>query len=264
MPHFGNYNPASFGWAPNADIVPFEYRGATFAQGVARRAVPIFQGLIDDLIGAGYKLRTGGSMDTGNWGYTYKTVTGGGSSLSFHAYGLALDFDAPHNPQHALDLPGTLPPNTSAIARKWGCEWGGDWSVADRDRMHIEFHGEPGEVPGIVAANGGSKGGGTTDTTPPKPKEWDEMASQAEIRAAAQAGAAAEIAKLGDVLTTSDVGRIADAAAQRTIAEFGRKAEGTLHGAKDNEDRVDRATDWLDDRIEKGVAAALRKAGIGK
>ena len=121
--------------------------------------VSLFTGLLTDLVAAGLHVPTGPVMQAGDWGYEARNVRGS-SSLSFHAYGLAIDVDAPHNgmtTSHPFST--TFPHNTTAIAHKWGCEWGGEWS-GRVDPMHLEVHLSPGAVAGVVAANHG--GGSTT------------------------------------------------------------------------------------------------------
>jgi len=151
MPFFGVYNPASFGWAPNTNIVAFDHGGAKFPSGVHSATAPLFTGLINDLLAAGFHLpATGNSNVDGNWGYYYRDVRGA-TNLSFHAFGLAIDLDAPHNPMTTDPTArGTMPANAGAIARKWGMEWGGDWS-GRRDLMHFEVHLAPSEIAAWVS-----------------------------------------------------------------------------------------------------------------
>lgn len=61
----------------------------------------------------------------------------GGSSLSMHAYGAAIDMDAAHNPFRSTHF--TMPPEVVAIFAKTGAEWGGSWSPASRDAMHFQW-----------------------------------------------------------------------------------------------------------------------------
>lgn len=125
--------------------------------------VSLFTGLLTDLVAAGLHVPTGPVMQAGDWGYEARNVRGS-SSLSFHAYGLAIDVDAPHNgmtTSHPFST--TFPHNTTAIAHKWGCEWGGEWS-GRVDPMHLEVHLSPGDVAGVVAAN---HGGATTAPSSP-------------------------------------------------------------------------------------------------
>ena len=62
----------------------------------------------------------------------------GASSLSMHAYGAAIDFDAPDNQMHATKH---LFHDDSIIVRAFkneGWIWGGDWSGSGVDAMHFQ------------------------------------------------------------------------------------------------------------------------------
>ena len=168
MARFGVYAPAAFGWAacdPMADrslLVPLTHSGVEFAGRVHRDVHGLFTALLDELV----PLIPGGLMTPGCWGFSASSVTVGGSR-SFHTYGVAIDLNAPANPMYARARPTgahALPPAASAVARKYGCEWGGDWSYP-QDWMHIECH-----LPPDVAR--------TIQPTPkpaPVPPEEDDM-----------------------------------------------------------------------------------------
>lgn len=129
----GNYDPASFGWRPGADLVPFRYRGLDCGR-VARLAEPLFAAAFDRLV----PHMPGGRLHSCDC-YAYRNIRGG-DSLSFHAYGLACDVDSDRNPYRLRGwAPHTLPDNTGALVRPYGMEWGGDWT-APIDYMHIELH----------------------------------------------------------------------------------------------------------------------------
>lgn len=71
------------------------------------------------------------------WGYAYRPVRGG-TTPSFHAAGIAVDLNAP---RHPLGRRGTFSAAQTAqcraLARKFGCRWGGDY-VSRADEMHFE------------------------------------------------------------------------------------------------------------------------------
>lgn len=163
--YFNQYNPSAWGWsADGSQVVPFLYRGQSFPSGVHRLTVALFTGVLDELVAAGLHVPTGPVMQAGNWGYEARTVRGS-SDLSFHAYGLAIDVDAPHNGfTYSSPPPTTFPSKTHEIVAKWGCEWGGDWS-GRKDPMHVECHLAPGAVAGVVAANGKSTSISTGNST---------------------------------------------------------------------------------------------------
>jgi len=71
--------------------------------------------------------------------YNYRPIAGT-STLSEHAYGAALDFNAAANPQHA-PLTKTKFKEDSLIVQAFkeeGWTWGGDWSPAYIDAMHFQ------------------------------------------------------------------------------------------------------------------------------
>lgn len=151
MSHFGNYNPAAFGWTVDpSQIVPFSYKGVSFPGGVHRRCVGLFAALLDDLV----PHLTGPLVSPGCWGYSYRPVRGS-STLSFHAYGLAIDVNAPRNPMTtSRSAMGQMPANAGEIGRAHGCEWGGEWN-GRRDLMHFEVHLAPAEIPAAPAGTTG-------------------------------------------------------------------------------------------------------------
>lgn len=74
----------------------------------------------------------------------------GGSAISFHEYGYAIDLAAPWN-QWRVSNPAPshyrLPDNTSALVEPLGLLWGGSPRWGDnRDRMHLENHNTPTEL----------------------------------------------------------------------------------------------------------------------
>jgi hypothetical protein len=58
----------------------------------------------------------------------------GTHSLSNHAFGMAIDFDAPQN---ARGTAGQIPPAVVQVFKDWGFAWGGDWHYTDP--MHFEL-----------------------------------------------------------------------------------------------------------------------------
>lgn len=78
-------------------------------------------------LGAWAKLRTY------DGGYTFR-LTRGGSKLSMHGYGGALDFDAPWN---KLGQKPTMDREVVRIFRHHGWTWGGQWKRPDG--MHFQF-----------------------------------------------------------------------------------------------------------------------------
>ncbi|MDZ5448633.1 M15 family metallopeptidase [Labrys sedimenti] len=124
-------DPRSPGWGQN-NLVPVQAGGQTWQ--VNKQAASAFQGFLGDLAAAGYPLKSSG-------GFNYRNVRGG-SELSQHAFGTAIDIDAENNAMGSTKT--NLPPNVRELAAKWGLVWGMD--IKGRpDPMHFEWAG-PGGV----------------------------------------------------------------------------------------------------------------------
>lgn len=112
--------------------------GAKFT--VNKIAAPAFAGFLTDLEKEGYKV----NPETSG-GYNLRNITGG-TTLSPHAYGVAIDINPSENPYSKTAQGGTLttnmPPNVEKLAQKWGLQWGGDWKSL-KDPMHFEYVGQP-------------------------------------------------------------------------------------------------------------------------
>ena len=86
-------------------------------------------------------------------GYTIYSLGGyvhrqsrGSKKWSYHASGVAIDINPSENP-YQKTFESDMPENTSAIARKYGLGWGGDWNSV-KDAMHFSMaKGERGSVP---------------------------------------------------------------------------------------------------------------------
>ena len=164
MPQFDSQHPNEWGWprGENADIVPFSFDGHPFPQGVARLAVPVFTAALDRLVRLpGFRLRESRGLDAGMWGYENRRI-GDAGNWSFHAFGLALDVNAPDNPQGVSQASGpyALPPATGDAMRPLGVLWGGGPNGFG-DPMHLEVHLTLGEAnswthPGDAGGAGGT------------------------------------------------------------------------------------------------------------
>jgi hypothetical protein len=62
----------------------------------------------------------------------------GGTHLSMHAYGCAIDWDAEDNPQHSVTPRFTKDDALIAAFKDEGWTWGGEWSPASIDAMHVQ------------------------------------------------------------------------------------------------------------------------------
>lgn len=77
------------------------------------------------------------------WGYACRKIRGS-SSWSNHAWGLAVDLNAPTNPMTSTlktDMPGWMP----ELWNSYGFRWGGSYS-GRKDAMHYEFVGTPADA----------------------------------------------------------------------------------------------------------------------
>lgn len=95
-------------------------------------AAESFKGFVDELEGAGYKIRSIG-------GYSMRGKRKGGG-WSQHAYGNAIDINPDKNAQDGTGRTD-MPANVRDMAAKYGLSWGGDWSKKYNDPMHFEWNG---------------------------------------------------------------------------------------------------------------------------
>jgi hypothetical protein len=86
-----------------------------------------------------------GHCDCFSGSYAARTKRGS-SSISMHAYGLAIDWDAPHNPLGAPAGKTFFTPDSLLVRafQEEGWEWGGNWH-SRRDAMHVQaaYTGSP-------------------------------------------------------------------------------------------------------------------------
>ncbi len=81
----------------------------------------------------------------GTWGFDCRAIRGT-RIPSNHSWGLAVDLDAPNNPQYSMGY-GTQPHDAGAIAASLGFGWGGytgvggTYSSSFTDPMHYEYLG---------------------------------------------------------------------------------------------------------------------------
>lgn len=86
-----------------------------------------FQGFINDLEATGYQIRSLG-------GYANRANVNDPSKKSYHAAGAAIDINPEQNPNNSTKT--DLPPQTAALAAKWGLGWGMNWK-STKDPMHF-------------------------------------------------------------------------------------------------------------------------------
>jgi hypothetical protein len=119
--------------------VPFA-SGLTIS--VHNRALPAFQQVSNNLAASGsfYSTRAGETF-----GFTARTVSGS-KSISYHAFGAAIDVNSGTNPT-AETLITDMPPWYVDAWRQAGFCWGGDWVGDTKDSMHYSWMG-PVATPG--------------------------------------------------------------------------------------------------------------------
>ncbi len=126
LARFGNYSPNTYGWRIEPDLVPFVFKGVNFGQ-CARDVLPVFLGLLTEL----EPVIPGGIAFDLNW-----RVNPMGNYTN--------------NPNAGQT--GAIPyAQAVAIARKYGCEYGGSWSgganrLGFKDYMHFECHLTPAQA----------------------------------------------------------------------------------------------------------------------
>lgn len=159
MTDFSSNDPSSFGWtAPPSSVEPFAFRGQQFPQGLHPLAVPIFTEALSRLCAVpGFELHPGPPMVAGDWGYEARDIINNPGTLSFHAYAIAIDVNAPWNPQGQADpapSPYRIGDQADELVRPLGILWGGSPEFGSNpDRMHFELHlspaqcGRPGPIP---------------------------------------------------------------------------------------------------------------------
>jgi len=128
----GNANNASrLGMKPGENMTQIKTNSGMTAT-VNKKAAGAFTGFLNDLESSGYKISSLG-------GYNYR-MKRGGSSLSQHAYGNAVDVNPMSNPFGSGKIKTDLPENVSEMAARHGLSWGGDWK-GKKDPMHFEYTG---------------------------------------------------------------------------------------------------------------------------
>lgn len=151
--------PEGRGWGPHCNkgsLVTITVTGGV-RYSVRREIAPIVKALCEATVARGYQLRSGEC-----WGFACRRIRSGGN-WSNHAWGLAIDINAPANPMVSVkrlssmhgagfarstwtDMPEWLP----ELWKKYGFRWGGDYRTM-RDAMHFEFMLRPSDVPEILA-----------------------------------------------------------------------------------------------------------------
>lgn len=90
---------------------------------------------------------SGGALD--DWGYAYRPVRGG-TNLSNHSSGSAIDLNASKHPLGKVNtFTAEQQVKIRELCKKYNLKWGGDYKVR-KDDMHFEIIGTPAEVKALA------------------------------------------------------------------------------------------------------------------
>lgn len=137
------------GWPASADraaigVERFTVHGVDFVGGVKTGDVAtVFTYLVEQLSARVERL-----VDGWCWGHYFRAVVGGGSALSNHSSGTAIDFNAPNHP---IGQTGTFSVSQvhtihAILAKVFHVvRWGGDYT-GRKDEMHFEINADAAAV----------------------------------------------------------------------------------------------------------------------
>lgn len=114
-----------------------------------------------------------------SWGFAPRPIRGSSTTLSNHASGTAVDFNAP---AHPLGKSNTFSVAQRAAIRRilkdldGVVRWGGDYT-GRKDEMHFEVVGSAASVKKVA-----DKIRNNTGIAPPQKKDWLDMVTEAELR----------------------------------------------------------------------------------
>jgi len=166
-PGGGPAAPGPTGTQPSAGAQPSSTPGmVTLTTPISKRQYVVaeqyannFKGFVDELENSGYQIKSIG-------GYANRNIAGTGQK-SFHALGVSIDINPSSNP-HLFDgrTVTDMPSNVSAMARKYGLGWGGDWT-SSKDTMHFSMASQEGgsvriDRSGVTPLPGAPETPGTT------------------------------------------------------------------------------------------------------
>jgi hypothetical protein len=126
--------PEDRGWGPPcpADrIVSFRAGGISLT--AHEDAAPLFAAFVTAVVNRGYRV----DRVADDWGYNCRQIRGS-DTMSYHAWGLAIDLNATQNPmgtQLITDMPSWI----DELAAEYGLFWGGNFNRR-KDAMHFECH----------------------------------------------------------------------------------------------------------------------------
>lgn len=127
--------PSQKGWGPHCDVTLVSH--PLFRPSLNKEIAELVDLIVYEAESKGFRF-----MTPGCWGYACKTLTGGdGSTWSFHAWGLAVDVNAPRNVFGASRSQSQIATEALWLARlfeRYGFLWLGP---VNDDWMHFQFCG---------------------------------------------------------------------------------------------------------------------------
>jgi len=144
------------GWIASSDpavigIRKYPVKGTTSSLRCNEQVAPLLIGLAQEFHEYIEPIDAG-TLD--DWGYAFRMVRGSTAYISNHGSGTAIDLNAA---SHPLGRVGTFPnakvPMIRALAKKYGCRWGGDYNMR-KDEMHFEIALSPAKAAELIVRLG--------------------------------------------------------------------------------------------------------------
>lgn len=157
----------------------FVVSGTRFPGGMRNELVDLTSMLVQECKNRGYRFGSSSDPSYGCWGYSCRAISGS-NNPSNHSWGLAVDINAPSNPYTSplvTDMPSWMPD----LWNEYGFRWGGDYS-GSKDAMHYEFMESVSAAADYTSRARSAGLGGGSVVPPQPPKDWFEMATEADLR----------------------------------------------------------------------------------
>jgi hypothetical protein len=167
------------GWGPGwptgaGDSIDttFEAGGTRFPSGVRHELAELVERLVLECKNRGYRFGNDGDPSYGCWGYQNRPISGT-NTPSNHSWGLAVDINAPSNPNKEPPIVTDMPDWMPQLWEAYGFRWGGTYTRPDA--MHYEFMGTPQQAAQFTAIARDVNLGDTTTTPTPTPNGRRKM-----------------------------------------------------------------------------------------